>query len=246
MADKIKKIVAELDNYKTITNEQLRALLHPTFGKQVNKILTKVHKVAGSVYVIMELNKTDIIHVLTTQIKTSEPEIETIKELVFDNSIGGIKFEDNKFLINKKIEMIENTLIQIEQPPVNVITLKNEYDLEEIKQVLQTNDKTLILGTLPGTGKTTSAKNCGYKLLFVTPFNKLSQELRKDGYESVTLHRLLGMGITDEQTKTMSAMVVSEYEAICFDEIMLYNVNHLARIYRYIHAHKRIHFFRNR
>ena len=89
--------MAELDNYKTITNEQLRALLYPIFGKQVNKILTKVHKVAGSVDVIMKLNKTDIIHVLTTQIKTSEPEIETIKELVFDNSIGGIKFEENFF-----------------------------------------------------------------------------------------------------------------------------------------------------
>ena len=83
-----------------------------------------MHKVAGSVDVIMKLNKTDIIRVLTTQIKTSEPEIETVKELVFDNSIGGIKFEENKILINKKIEMIENTLIQIEQQPVNVITLK--------------------------------------------------------------------------------------------------------------------------
>ena len=133
--------------------------------------------------------------------------------------------------------MIENTLIQIEQPHVNIIALKNEYDLEEIKNVLQNNDKTLILGIFAGSGKTTSAKNCGYKLLFVTPFNKLSQELRKDGYESVTLHKLLGMGITDEQTKTMSAMDVSEYKAICFDEIMLYTVNHLARICRYISSH---------
>ena len=83
-----------------------------------------MHKVAGSVDVIMKLNKTGIIRGLTTQIKTNEPEIETIKELVFDNSIGGIKVEDNKIFINMKIEMIENTLIQIEQPPVNVITLK--------------------------------------------------------------------------------------------------------------------------
>ena len=43
-ADKIKKIVAELDNYKTITNERLGALLHPIFGKRVNKYSLKCIK----------------------------------------------------------------------------------------------------------------------------------------------------------------------------------------------------------
>ena len=100
-ADKINKLIAEVDNYKTITNDQLRALLSPIFGKQSNKILNKVHKTACCVDIVMKLDKKVVKQVLATQVKTTEPEMETIKELVFDNSFGGLKFEDNKFLPKK-------------------------------------------------------------------------------------------------------------------------------------------------
>jgi len=101
----------------------------------------------------------------------------------------------------------------------------------------------MIESRLPGTGKTTAAKHCGYKLLFVTPYNKLSQELRKDGHRSVTLHKLLGMTLTDDPQPWNRPLDVTPYEAICFDEIMLYNAKHMARIYKYILNHPDHRFF---
>jgi len=121
--------------------------------------------------------------------------------------------------------------------------LNNEYDLSEIKQVLQANNRTIICADIPGAGKSTSIKNCGFELLFVTPYNKLSQELRKDGFDSVTLHNLLGMGITDEQNKKAKQKDISKFEAVGFDELMLYNVDSLTRIYRYMNSNQDKHFY---
>ena len=45
----------------------------------------------------------------------------------------------------------------------------------------------LVLGEYAGVGKTTSIKNYGNNTLFITPHNKLGQELRKDGQESSCL-----------------------------------------------------------
>ena len=65
------------------------------------------------------------------------------------------------------------------------IKLNNEYDANEIKEKLHSFNCVFINGLLTGSGKTTGAKNSGYKLEFVTPYNKLCQELRKEKYDRI-------------------------------------------------------------
>ena len=82
---------------------------------------------------------------------------------------------------------------------------------------------------LPGSGKTTAVKNSGYDTLFVTPYNKLCQELRKENYDSVTLNELLNIDICGNYNKYATAYN-TDSEAVCFDEILLYNTGYLNKI----------------
>ena len=70
--------------------------------------------------------------------------------------------------------------------------LVNEYDIDEMKEISNKNDRIMVIGGTPSVGKTTACKNSGYKILFVTPYNKLCQEIRKDHFDGVTL---LGINI---------------------------------------------------
>ena len=64
-----------------------------------------------------------------------------------------------------------------------------------MKEILQKYDRVMVKGLLPGSGKTTAIKNSGYNTLFVTPYNKLCQELRKENSLSVTVNKLLNTDI---------------------------------------------------
>ena len=165
-------------------------------------------------------------------VKETENELKHI--LNFDNIIGGVKFEYDKKPINKKIMMIKNELIDFKQPNINIIKMKDEYDKNEMKELLQNNNNTIVIANLPGSGKTTAIKNSGYKVLFVTPYNKLCQELRKEGYDSITLNKLLNINIVGEYNKKAKQFDTSPYEAICFDEIFLYGPHYLSKIYNFM------------
>ena len=77
-------------------------------------------------------------------------------------------------------------------------------------------------------------KNSSYKTLFVTPYNKLCQELRRDGYDSITLNKLLNINIMGEYNKKAKPHDISDYDAICFDEVPLYQPNSLSKIYNFM------------
>jgi len=88
--------------------------------------------------------------------------------------------------------------------------IKDERDKNEINDVISKCKNMLILGELPGVGKTTTA--CNYKCnkkLFVCPYNKLCEELRRKGIDSITLNMLLGIGFNDEFNKKLSNYDVS-------------------------------------
>ena len=93
-------------------------------------------------------------------------------------------------------------------------------------------DKNIFVkGMLPGVGKTSACKN--YKnSLFVSPYNKLCQDLRNSGYDAITLNRLLGQGI-DEHMK-FNKYDTSCYHCIVFDEMLLYNPHQLYSIQMYM------------
>ena len=64
--------------------------------------------------------------------------------------------------------------------------------------------------------------------LFVSPYNKLCQDLRKSGYDAITLNKLLRQGI-DEHMK-FKKYDTSSYRCIVFDEMLLYNPRQLYSI----------------
>ena len=181
--------------------------------------------------------KTDCMLITESEKQLLQKSSDANISITFDKKIGGIKFESNKFPINKKITMYENKLIEIKNPSVNIIELKNEYDTQEMKEILQTHDKTFIGADLPGSGKTTAVKNCGYTILFITPFNMLALDLKKAGYGAGTLHKLLAIDITGEHHKWNRPINTDSFEAICFDEILLHDIVQLGRIYRYMNNH---------
>ena len=67
-------------------------------------------------------------------------------------------------------------------------------------------------------------------MLFVTPYNKLCQDLRKENYDSVTLNKLLNIDICGNYYKYSTSYDTTSCEAICFDEILLYNPGYLNKI----------------
>ena len=121
--------------------------------------------------------------------------------------------------------------------------MNNEYDNNEMKEILNEHDRTMAIGKLPGVGKTTACKNSGYKILFVTPYNKLCQELRKDHFDSVTLNKLLCINIEGNRHKNVKGFNTSNYEAICFDEILMYTPSLLSKIYQYMEENKQLKYF---
>ena len=71
-------------------------------------------------------------------------------------------------------------------------------------------------------------------MLFVTPYNKLCQELRKENYDSVTLNKLLNINIVGDHNKKAKQYDISKYDSVCFEEIKMYGPHYLAKIYNFM------------
>ena len=99
-------------------------------------------------------------------------------------------------------------------------------------------DKNIFVkGSLPGVGKTTACKN-NKDVLFISPYNKLCQQLRKDGYDSITLNKLLAIGIDDDKCIKMKKYDISQYKTLVFDEVLLYNPKQLYLIKMFMDNNK--------
>ena len=141
-------------------------------------------------------------------------------------------------LINK-IKL--NDIIVDKLDPI-VHNINDEYDKNEINNVIK-NHNIAILGALPGVGKTTSA--CNYKCnkkLFISPYNKLCQELRKKKFDAITLNMLLGYGCNNDVNMKMKAYDITPYDCIVFDEILLYTPKLLFKINKFMRKNKHIKF----
>jgi len=123
-------------------------------------------------------------------------------------------FENNKpYLIENKVESFE---------------LINEYDIKEAMKILLQN-KVLVEGLAAGVGKSTLIKliceELGKRLLYITPNNKLAEQLEST---ATTLHKLLGIIIGKEEEAI--GYDIKGYDVICFDEIYFHNPCMLKRI----------------
>ena len=170
----------------------------------------------------------------TDCIIVSDKKSEVMGKYNWKNEIGGYKFESQKANPTNMLEMIPNELIEFYEPKVNVIELKDEFNREEMNEIMDKNNNLVVLGSYAGVGKTTAIKNYNASILFITPFNKLAKQLRKDGCEAITLNKLLGIYADGQDYANMKKFDVSEYEVICFDEMMMYDSIQLRKIYKFM------------
>ena len=228
--------------YKASLNERKVFLLVNKFKKHLDETFNPMKDLIYDIQLLklwqlykkLEDNNINVYGIKTDCLLVREDDQVLNDIFHFNKDIGGVKFESGKNPINKKIAMVANDLIEFKQPVVNIIKLKDEWDVYEMKEVLQKYDRVFISANLPGSGKTTATKNSGYVMEFVTPYNKLCQELRKEKYDSVTLNKLLNINIVGDHNKKAKQHDASKYEAICFDEIKLYGPHYLAKIYDFM------------
>jgi hypothetical protein len=160
-----------------------------------------------------------------------------INNIIFDNfninnELGCFKIEEDKDIPLKPLYNIENQYIKI-YDDVNIIYINNEYDREELNNIFNNYNNLIVKASLPGCGKTTSLINyiidTNKKGLFITPYNKLSQELRIKGVNAITLNMLLGINSVGENNKKGS-YDVNNIDVIIFDEVYLNNYDNRQRI----------------
>ena len=68
--------------------------------------------------------------------------------------------------------------------------------------------------------------------MFVSPFNKQCIELRKEGYDAVTINKFFGKGISD--VEMAGRYDWSDKSVIVFDEVLLNNIHFLFMIEEFV------------
>ena len=128
-------------------------------------------------------------------------------------------------------------------PSVFNVPIKNEWALDEFKEVFDSTNDVLILANIPGAGKTHSlieyCKPLGNKALFVCPYNALADDLTGKGVKAITLHNLLGlMGGADGGNDKKLPYDVSGVTHIIYDEVFCHPTYMLANIRRFNEQHR--------
>ena len=136
----------------------------------------------------------------------------------------------------------------------NIITLDDEYDLDEVKRKAQ--NFTLFTAELPGSGKSYAMQQiCDKKkTLFITPYNTLALKLRaededeedeekKKGYNATTKNKLLGQGI--DSSHTFKGCDITDYDTIVFEEIYCYDIATLRSLFNFMMKHPDKKFYAN-
>ena len=160
----------------------------------------------------------------TDAILVFESKEELEKHFTFNpDEIGGLKFETGKTCNDTPVVQRSNYVFDIPQVQINKLEMKNEYDINDFTTIFDNHNRVLIKGLYPGVGKSYAVINYkgNHKILFVTPFNKLAQQTRIKGCDAITMNMLLGYyGDGKDYIKTVQ-YDVSQYDCICFDEILI-------------------------
>ena len=224
-----------LTTYKTIVKDTIH-LLHVSEEKElingflpIKELIYEIRSLKNyNTFQKLKQHKIEVHGIKTDSLLVNNnPKNRKLLRQIFDLSdeIGCFKLEFDKYLTDKKIEITPNELPHIEKVEVNEYEVKDEYDTNELINLMR--DKNIFVkGSLPGVGKTTACKN-NKEVLFISPYNKLCQQLRKDGYDSITLNKLLAIGIDDDKCIKMKKYDISQYKTLVFDEVLLYNPKQL-------------------
>ena len=235
-----------LTSYKTIIKDTIH-LLHVSEEKElingflpIKELIYEIRSLKNyNTFQKLKQHKIEVHGIKTDSLLVNDnPKNRKLLRQIFDLSdeIGCFKLEFDKYLTDKKIEITPNELPHIEKIKVNEYEVKDEYDTNELINLMR--DKNIFVkGSLPGVGKTTACKN-NKDVLFISPSYKLCQQLRKDGYDSITLNKLLAIGIDDDKCIKMKKYDISQYKTIVFDEVLLYNPKQLYLIKMFMDNNK--------
>jgi hypothetical protein len=162
---------------------------------------------------------------------------------LFDMSdkIGCFKIEKDKGLCGKFIQVEENDKPSITEYEWTEHTVKNERDKDEINKILK-KQNTLILGELPGVGKTYTSCQYEGKKIVSSPYTRLCFAMKKKGLQSMTIHKLLGLGMHDQPNVKLSEFNCKDIDCIIFDEICLAPPDMLFKISQFMKKHPEIRF----
>jgi len=164
-----------------------------------------------------------------------------MKNINFGSSIGQYKHERGKMIPDNLLKMKENEIITFQDfNCANIKTFKDEWNTKKINNYLNKHKNVFIEGDYPGVGKTQICKNYDKKALFVCPYNKLCQNMRKDNLESMTYSKAFGLYADDKEIANKISL--DEYKTVIFDEAFLYSPDRLKRLADMIYSHPDIHF----
>lgn len=163
--------------------------------------------------------------------------------------IGKVSFSwtDADNVPSKPIFVKDEVKLNIkEQPNINNVEIKDEYDSNEFKKKFEQYDKLLIEAIIPGAGKTTAIKNyiikTGKRAIFVCPYNLQGYQMMVEGLEGMTLYALTGTILSDKfEEKIIDTEIdFNDYEYIVFDEIYCYKTSDLYKIKKFMLDHPKL------
>ena len=170
--------------------------------------------------------KTDAFTIKKEQIKLAQ------QTLYFSSNIGGWRLSktENINIPHTQFTIKDNNKITIEQPKFERININDEWDTNNICNNIIKYKNVMIRAKMPGSGKSYIAQHftkLGYKVLFVCPTNKLSQQ-----NNGVTINKFFGLTINNDET--LNKIDTSQYDVIVFDEIYFNDIHKLLKIKNYV------------
>ena len=133
--------------------------------------------------------------------------------------------------------MVENEEQHFPKTEVTTLEIRDEFDKEELGDLNLTYNKLLYLAKDAGCCKSTASWQ-GYakeEVVFVSPFNAQSIELKKEGFDAVTINKFFAKGIGDMNLGV--AYDWSSKKLIVFDEILLKNIHYLNIVRGFVETH---------
>ena len=184
-------------------------------------------------------NGIQIYSVKTDAFTIKKSDLDRAKKLIkFSKKFGGWRFskEDNIIFPKEKLMLVENNEVKIQPVEVERLDVIDEYNCDELCALFEKHKIVMLRAEFAGSGKSYACahmKSLGYKVLFVSPTNKLGKELNKDhSIEAITINRFFGFS-ADGESKYMKQFDSSEYNCIVFDEIYFYDVCNLMKVFSY-------------
>ena len=137
-------------------------------------------------------NDIQVYSVKTDALTVKKSDISKVKELLnFNNGLGSWRLskDNNIILPTRQWNLVINHEIEIKPLEINHLNVPDEWDTKAICKQFQEHKRVMVRAEYAGCGKSYAARYMNrlkYKVLFVCPTNKLTQNNKENG---VTLNK---------------------------------------------------------